>query len=171
MRRFTEAEKRFVEKNRALSRKDLHALFVKQFERQVSIHSLKYLCQLHGWFNERSGKSTPGPAGSEYISNGYIMINIGCVRADGKVGHRRWIEKHRLLWEKIHGPIPKGHILKCLDGDRLNCDPSNWECVTRGMIPRLNGRGFDVAPSELKPTIMAVAKLEYELVHARAKRD
>jgi hypothetical protein len=35
-----------------------------------------------------------------------------------------------------------------------------------GMLPRLNnqwGREYDKAPAELKPTIMAVAKLEHRI--------
>jgi hypothetical protein len=42
------------------------------------------------------------------------------------------------------------------------------------MLPRLNGKGsrgrdYDTAPAELKPTIMAVAKLEHG-VAAKSKR-
>ena len=71
--------------------------------------------------------------------------------------------KHRFLWEEKNGPVPEGMVLKCLDGDRLNTDPDNWEAMPRGLLPRLNGksgRDYDHAPDELKPTIMAVAKLE-----------
>jgi hypothetical protein len=40
--------------------------------------------------------------------------------------------KHLYLWEKIHGPLPIGYCLACIDGDRLNCEPRNWELITRG---------------------------------------
>ena len=78
---------------------------------------------------------------------------------------RRYVLKYRWLWEQKHGPLPEGMCLKC-KGDPLNTDPSNWEVVPRGLLPRLNnrwGRGYDSAPDELKPTIMAVAKLEHRL--------
>lgn len=78
--------------------------------------------------------------------------------------------KHRWLWEKANGPVPKDHALKCLDGNKLNTDPSNWELVPRSLLPRLNGRfgrDYDSAPAELKPLILAVAKLEHA---AREKR-
>ena len=55
--------------------------------------------------------------------------------------------------------------LKC-KGDRLNTDSSNWELVPRALLPRLDGRfgrGYEDAPVDLKPTIMAVAKLEHRL--------
>ena len=83
---------------------------------------------------------------------------------------RRYVLKHRHLWEQENGHVPKGSALKCLDGDRTNCDPSNWELVDRAMLPRLSGRygrGYDDAPDELKPVIMATTKLEFA---ARQKR-
>jgi len=76
----------------------------------------------------------------------------------------RPVHKHRYLWEKANGPVPEGHRLKCLDGDKTNCDPSNWKAIPMAMAPRLNGRfgrGYDDAPAELKPLIMATAELEH----------
>jgi hypothetical protein len=76
----------------------------------------------------------------------------------------RVVLKHRWLWEKANGPIPKDMRLKCLDGDKSNTDPSNWEAIPTAMAPRLNGkfgRGYDQAPAEIKPTIMAITKLEH----------
>jgi hypothetical protein len=78
----------------------------------------------------------------------------------------RRVQKHKWLWERQNGPIPKGHVLKCLDGNRANSEPSNWEAVPIGLLPRLNGksgRRYDDAPAELKPIIMAVAKLEHSV--------
>jgi len=57
-------------------------------------------------------------------------------------------------------------VLKCLDGDKQNCDPSNWELLDRAMLPRLNGingLGYDTAPAETKPAIMAIAKIQQKL--------
>ncbi|QKC86300.1 HNH endonuclease [Mesorhizobium sp. NZP2077] len=73
------------------------------------------------------------------------------------------VHKHRWLWEQANGPVPEGMVLKCL-GDKTNTDPANWELVPIGLLPRLNGRSgrdYDHAPGELKPTIMAIAKLEH----------
>ncbi|MCF7700519.1 HNH endonuclease signature motif containing protein [Loktanella sp. M215] len=78
----------------------------------------------------------------------------------------RPVHKHRWLWEKQNGPVPEGMRLKCLDGDKANTDPSNWEAIPKALGPRLNGRfgrGYDAAPAELKPVIMATAKLEHLL--------
>jgi HNH endonuclease len=78
----------------------------------------------------------------------------------------RFTMKHVYLWEKENGPVPDGHALKCLDGDKTNTTPSNWECVPRGLLPRLNnrwGRDYENAEPEVRPTIMAVAKLEHTI--------
>ena len=74
--------------------------------------------------------------------------------------------KHRWLWEKQHGAIPADMVLKCLDSDKSNTDPSNWTLVSRAMLPRLAGRwsiAYDDAPAELKPLILNTAKLEQQV--------
>lgn len=103
--------------------------------------------------------------GHERVSkDGYVEISVK--ETNPHTGYeRRHVLKHRWLWEQAHGPIPAGMALKC-KGDVLDTDPSNWELVPRALLPRLNGksgRSYDAAPAELKPTIMAVAKLEHRL--------
>jgi hypothetical protein len=102
------------------------------------------------------------PIGSERVHySGYLQRKIH----DGLPMQSRWKLVHCIEWEKLNGPVPKGMALKC-KGERLDTNPSNWELVPRGLLPRLNGksgRGYDQAPDELKPTIMAVAKLEHRL--------
>lgn len=101
------------------------------------------------------------PIGTERLSKeGYLERKIH----DGMPLQSRWRFVHLVRWEEINGPIPAGMVLKCRDGDRLNTDPSNWDLIPRAMLPRLNGkhgRDYDHAPAELKPAIMAVAKLEH----------
>jgi hypothetical protein len=89
----------------------------------------------------------------------------------------RPVHKQRWLWERANGPLPNGMVLKCLDGNKLNTDPSNWEAVPRALMTRLNGGPrktrvtYDAAPLELKPTILAVAKLEHGLRERRRRTD
>lgn len=113
--------------------------------------------------------NTKGPGHESLGDDGYIWIVTD--RRNPWTGASTWrVHKHRWLWEQANGPVPEGMVLKCLDGDRTNTDPSNWEAVPQGLLPRLNGksgRNYDNAPAELKPTIMAVAKLEHA---ARKKR-
>lgn len=106
------------------------------------------------------------PIGFERITeDGYRERKIN----DGPVFKDRWQLVQRIEWEAANGPIPEGYALKCLDGDRQNCDPSNWEPVPRGVLARLNGGRFrktlpyDEAPDELKPMVMASAKLKHAI--------
>ena len=101
------------------------------------------------------------PIGTERISkDGYIERKIH----DGQPIQSRWRAVHVIRWEQQNGPVPDGHCLKCLDGDRTNTDPENWECISRALLPRLNARWsgvkYDDADPEVKPAIMAVAKLD-----------
>lgn len=110
--------------------------------------------------------------GHERVSkDGYVEISIA--ETNPHTGfERRYVLKHRHLWEQAHGPLPKGMALKC-KGDRLNTDPSNWEMIPRAILPRLNGGtrkkhiAYDDAPAELKPALMAVAKLDHKVRETR----
>lgn len=103
-------------------------------------------------------------AGHERVSkDGYVEISIE--ETNPHTGfEQRYVLKHKHLWEQLHGPVPKGMFLKCLDGNRQNTDPSNWEALPRAMQIHLQGRwgiGYDGAAPELRPTIMAIAKVKH----------
>lgn len=103
--------------------------------------------------------------GHERVSkDGYVEVSVDEVNP--YTGYeRRYVLKHKHLWEKQHGPLPEDMCLKCLDGNRLNTDPSNWEPIPRGALPLLSARfgyGFDQAPDEVKPVLMTMAKLKHK---------
>lgn len=112
------------------------------------------------------------PIGSERLIGGYRYV---------KVSDRRhvpysvnWKPMHVLQWEKLHGRVPKGFVLKSLDANKENLDLANWALVPRGLLPRLNGihgHGYDRAPAALKPTIMALAKLEHAAFVASSRTN
>lgn len=111
-------------------------------------------------------------AGHERVTtDGYVMISVE--ETNPHTGFdRRYVLKHKHLWEKKNGALPEDMCLKCLDGNRANTDPSNWEAIPRAMIPLLTGRwnglNYDDAAPELKASILAVAKLKYASKKARA---
>lgn len=113
-----------------------------------------------------------GPGHESIDEDGYVWIIIDQKNPWTGAATTR-VHKHRWLWEKANGEVPDGQVLKCLDGNRSNSDPSNWKLVPMGLLPRLNGksgRNYDQAPAELKPTIMAVAQLEHA-ARSRRKRE
>lgn len=110
-------------------------------------------------------------AGHERIDNkdGYVVLIVDEVNPWSGAATRP-VHKHRYLWEQVNGEIPDGMALKCLDGNKLNTDPSNWELIPRALLPRLNGRWnmkYDTAPDELKPTLMALAKVKHKAREVR----
>ncbi len=122
---------------------------------------------------ERSGVAAKlwKPVGTERVTcDGYIERKIN----NDMPLQARWKQVHRINWEAVNGPIPEGFVLKCLDGNHGNTDADNWEVVHRGVLARLNGGRFrktlpyDAAPEELKPLVMASAKLKHA-VHERRK--
>lgn len=203
--RYSARELAFIKRRRKMTRRALHAEFVRAFRRKdVSVDNLKSLCTRKGWRTGRDGRFPKGVipankgkkmpynensarhrfkkgqlphntkyAGHERLSKeGYIEISV--FQTNPHTGfERRYVLKHRWLWEQKYGPVPEGMVLKC-KGNRLNTDPSNWELIPRAMLPRLNGRfgrNYDEAPAELKPSIMAVAKLAHQLGEARGKAE
>lgn len=64
------------------------------------------------------------PVGSERLdADGYIRVKTA--------EPRTWTLKHRLIWEKEHGPIPKGQFVTFLDGNKLNCSIDNLYLITK----------------------------------------
>jgi len=114
--------------------------------------------------------------GHERVSkDGYVEVSIDEVNPH--TGYeRRYVLKHLHEWEKINGPVPDGHCLKCVDGNRSNAEPSNWIAIPRGVLPRLNGgratrvMAYDTAPDELKPVLMTLARVDHKASELRRKR-
>jgi hypothetical protein len=72
----------------------------------------------------------------------------------------RFKAKHVVVWEKKHGPVPKGTALIFKDGNVENCRIGNLEIVTRAELLKLNQLGYRKFPSQLKPTVLILAKLK-----------
>lgn len=113
--------------------------------------------------------------GHERVSkDGYVEVSVA--ETNPHTGFsRRYVLKHKWLWEQENGPIADGYALKCLSDDRTNCDPSNWEAIPRALLPRLAGGNrynprlaYDAAEPELKPAILAIAKIEHRARQRRA---
>jgi len=97
---------------------------------------------------------------SERISkDGYIEISVP-ERNPHTGAPTRFKLKHRWLWEIKCGPVPEDHALVFKDDNRLNCVIENLMVVTRSELLCLNLHGYNGTKSELKPSVLAVAKLE-----------
>jgi len=92
------------------------------------------------------------PIGSERVSmDGYTEVKI----KDPNV----WELKHRLIWEKHHGPIPDGHVVIFGDGDKTNFDIDNLILVSREQLLQLNRHGLIKNDTELTKMGVAIAEI------------
>lgn len=75
------------------------------------------------------------PIGFERISkDGYLERKIN----DDLPFQRRWRAVHLQLWESVHGPLPKGHAIVFVNGDKRDIRIENLACVTRGALMKRN---------------------------------
>lgn len=88
-------------------------------------------------FKSGSKPANTDPIGTEkLLADGYIWVKIDD-KPRVKKGEN-WIQKHRLIWEEAHGPIPDGHVILFLDGDRTNTVLENLAMVSQSVLSRLN---------------------------------
>jgi hypothetical protein len=73
---------------------------------------------------------------------GNVKINTqGYYRISSKKekNHDKYL--HRLIWEETNGEIPEGYIIHHIDGNPLNNDIKNLECMTHSKHTILHHKG------------------------------
>jgi hypothetical protein len=117
------------------------------------------------------GKTRPSrqgnykPVGSERIDNGYIVVKVS---ARKNQFHKSWKRKHVTIWEKAHGPVPKGHVVIFADGDKSNIALDNLLLASRGELAVMNRGGLISAHKDLTETGKLIADLKL-LISGRGK--
>ena len=100
------------------------------------------------------------PVGTERITrDGYVEVKINEPNPYVPGQMTRWKLKHLYLWIKGNGPLPAGHMLTFLDGDKENCEPDNLMLISRAVNVYLNRNGYADLAGELKLTAIALAKV------------
>lgn len=93
------------------------------------------------------------PIGSERIAkNGYIEIKYA-------EGLKKWKSKHKYLYEKYKGEVPKNHVVIFADGNIRNFDIDNLVLVSRKELLYLNQHHLIYNDCELTKTGVLIAKL------------
>jgi hypothetical protein len=77
--------------------------------------------------------------------------------------------KRRVVWEQLHGEIPKDHCVICLDGNPMNCDPSNLYCMPIRFRPLLSKNNWWFGNAELTLTAIKWCELYYA-INERSKQ-
>jgi hypothetical protein len=122
----------------------------------------KGLCKRNsGCFNKGNMPGNTRLLGSERIcsKDGFILIKIA-ERNPYTGAPTRYKHKHVFLWEQAHGPVPAGKVVAFKDADQTHCVIENLMLISRAVLLRLNWKQYKKMPAELKPSILALAKLE-----------
>lgn len=84
-----------------------------------------------GWFERGQTPHNTKPIGHERITReGYTEVKIR-EKDPEDPSRKNFVLKHRLIWEQLHGPIPKGYIVAFRDGNKQNFDPDNLALISR----------------------------------------
>ncbi|MEH7459591.1 HNH endonuclease signature motif containing protein [Bacillus sp. JJ1127] len=161
MHRYTEEQTSFIRENiKGRTRKELLEMFNTHFGLELGLNQITAYIKNHGlrsgidsrfkpgqpsWNKGKKGTGGGGttrfktgqrphnykPLGSERVNGeGYVDIKI----AEPNV----WKLKHRLIWEKANGPIPKDHVVIFGDGNRSNFALDNLLLVSKKQLAILN---------------------------------
>lgn len=92
------------------------------------------------------------PVGSERIDrDGYVHVKVA--------EPNKWRPKHRVLWEKVNGPIPKKYRLIFADGNRQNITLDNLILVSYAQSFIMNQKNLFKNDKELTKAGVTVAKV------------
>jgi hypothetical protein len=90
---------------------------------------------------------------------------VGDTRIDGKdkfllvkVADRQWIRKEILIWESIHGKVPKGYVVRVKNPALNKYDINNLMLISWAENLKLNT--IHRYPKDLQQTIRALKKLK-----------
>lgn len=73
----------------------------------------------------------------------------------------KWQMLHVVRWTEQNGPVPEGHIIVFKNGDTLNTDPSNLECIT--LAENMKRHSIQRFPEELKELIILQTRIKRKL--------
>lgn len=113
-----------------------------------------------GSFKKGSTPPNQKPLWSERIcsKDGYVLMKVP--EQNPHTGApTRFKHKHLWVWEQEHGPVPEGMVVSFVDGDKLNCDPSNLELLNRSDLAVINQLGGNAIPPEFKEAAKLLAKV------------
>lgn len=197
--KYSAKERDFIKNNCTLPKRELHAVFCKEFNRNdVSAENTNAFRKRNGWKTGRTGRYETGniphpnakpkgpnktsfkkgnvpvnvkPIGHERITkDGYIEVKV--LEQNPYTGaSTRYRLKHQLVWGKHRGKVPAGEILHFIDGTRTNCDIANLEVIPRGVGAILNKKQHSSLPNEIKPVVKTLAKLQYKQGKLKRNRE
>ena len=107
------------------------------------------------------------PIDSESVTrDGYTIVKV----SDEGTRNQQWRPKHRLIWEKHHGPVPDGYAIVFGDGDKTNLSIDNLILVSRSQLSVMNTKKLIKNDVELTQAGANIAQLMVAINKAKKKK-
>jgi hypothetical protein len=120
-----------------------------------------------GWFKKGNKLHTTLPIGSERVTvNGYVEVKYSNRSGSSK---NRWKSKHSMIWEKEHGPVPKGYVVIFLDSNKRNFALNNLQLISRAELYVMNHHGLISEKKDMTKAGHALAAVKIAI--ASRKRE
>lgn len=94
--------------------------------------------------------------GSERINvDGYVEVKVA--------EPNKWKLKHRVIWEAVHGPVPKGFNIQFRNGNRLDLRLENLYIISRAEQLSTENSIYARYPEDLRKVIRVKAALKRQI--------
>ncbi len=103
------------------------------------------------------------------LADGYVYVKIDDKPKVPKTVN--WKQKHKLIWERKNGPIPKGHKVIFADQDRSNFDINNLVLVSDAELLIMNRKGLIYDDKDLTKVGANVAKVVNKTNKLRKRKN
>ena len=125
-----------------------------------------------GSFKKGSVPKNRKPLGHERIDQRHGHIWIKVAETNPHTGcPTRYKHKHVHIWEQENGPVPEGMIVAFKNGDPDHCEIDNLMLISRAELLNLNQQGYKEIPAELKPSVLALSKLQVKTNSLKKRSD
>ena len=183
--KYTKEQIAWLKVNRPLHvQSKLSDLFHKEFGTYIKPMNLANTCKRHGIKTGRSGQFVKGhipfnagmtgirhSTATEFkkgnVPHTYLPVGTISKREDYtyiKIADpRTWQLLHMHIWGKVHGKIPESQCIIFIDSNKDNVVIENLALVKRKELLRLNKNNYSFYPDELKPSVLALSKLESKI--------
>jgi hypothetical protein len=110
-------------------------------------------------FKRGAKPQTLKPIGSErFDKDGNLVLKV----ADTRHKKTDWRPKHVLIWERLHGAVPKGHIVVFRNKNKADFNPSNLLLLTRSENMQRNSH-YNNYPPEISRLIQLRGALNRQI--------
>ncbi|VXA55473.1 Bacteriophage phi 1.45-like protein [Acinetobacter proteolyticus] len=181
--KYTPEQLDYIKSNCSLGRYELTIDVNRKFNSDFTVDQIKSLCTRNKWNTGRTGCFEKGdkpwntgtkgvckpnsgnfksgqvswnkkPVGYERIcsKDGYVIVKV----AEPNV----FKLKHRIVWEKLNGPIPDGQVVAFKNMDKTDCRIENLMLMTKAEMVRYSQNFYNLANSETNETCLLMAKVK-----------